>query len=120
MPWTHPTFWILPLIIAVILGTLSALASRKHLRKVYQEQFQNPRRERLFLATVGFFIAVGRSARYHRRDSLRSGTVSRRVRERPAHSPSGLGHTASLIDGLRVAAGGGDCFTAWVVAACSR
>jgi hypothetical protein len=58
MPWTHPTFWILPLIIAGILGTLSALASRKHLRKVYQQQFQNPRRERLFLASVGFFIAV--------------------------------------------------------------
>jgi hypothetical protein len=59
MPWTHPTFWILPLIIAAILGVLSALASRKHLRMVYQERFQNPRRERLFLASVGFFIAVG-------------------------------------------------------------
>jgi hypothetical protein len=58
MPWTHLHFWIMPLIIAGILGTLSALASRKHLHKVYREQFQNPRRERLFLASVGFFIAV--------------------------------------------------------------
>ena len=58
MPWTHPTFWILPLIIAVILGALSGVASRKHLREVYRDRFRDPRRERLFLASVGFFTAV--------------------------------------------------------------
>jgi hypothetical protein len=58
MPWTHPAFWIPPLIIAGILGILAAIASHPHLRSVYTRHFPEPRRERLFLASLGFFTAV--------------------------------------------------------------
>jgi hypothetical protein len=52
MPWTHPSFWIGPLIIAAILGLLALIVSRTRLRAVYKQQFPETRRERLFLASV--------------------------------------------------------------------
>jgi len=58
MPWTHRSFWLGPLIIAAILGLLVFIFSRGRLASVYEQQFPEPRRERLFLASVGFFIAV--------------------------------------------------------------
>ena len=58
MPWTHRSFWLGPLIISVILALLSLLFSRGRLRKVYQERLSEPRRERLFLASLGFFVSV--------------------------------------------------------------
>ena len=58
MPWTHRAFWLLPLLIGLALLLPSLLVAGTRLRSVYQEHFQNPRRERLFLASLGFFAAA--------------------------------------------------------------
>ncbi len=58
MPWTHKSFWIGPLLIAATLAILSLIVSRTKLRAIYQRQFAETRRERLFLASIGFFTAV--------------------------------------------------------------
>jgi len=58
VPWTHRSFWIGPLIIGAILALLILLFSRGRLYAVYEERFPSPRRERLFLASVGFFVTV--------------------------------------------------------------
>jgi hypothetical protein len=58
MFWTHRSFWILPILVAAILGGLVAIVSRTRLRKVYQHRFTESRRERLFLASLGFFTTV--------------------------------------------------------------
>ena len=58
MPWTHRSFWIGPLIIAAILGLLAAVFSRGRLKAIYDAHLAQSRRERLFLASVGFFTAV--------------------------------------------------------------
>ena len=58
IPWVHRSFWIGPLLISGVLAVLSVLVSRTKLRGAYQRQFGQPARERLFLASVGFFTAV--------------------------------------------------------------
>lgn len=58
MFWTHRSFWILPAIVAAILGGFSFLVWRTRLRHVYELRFTESRRERLFLASVGFFTTV--------------------------------------------------------------
>jgi len=58
MPWTHRSFWILPLAIGIVLALLSLIVSRGRLRTIYKQQFGESRRERLFLASVGFFVAI--------------------------------------------------------------
>jgi hypothetical protein len=58
MFWTHRSFWILPIVLAAILGGLSAIVSQTRLKNVYQHRFTESRRERLFLASIGFFITV--------------------------------------------------------------
>jgi hypothetical protein len=58
VPWTHRSFWIGPLIIGAILALLALLFSRGRLHAIYRQQFPEPRRERLFLAWLGFFITV--------------------------------------------------------------
>ncbi len=58
MPWTHRSFWIGPIIIAVILGLLALIFSRGRLKAIYDRHLAETRRERLFLASVGFFTAV--------------------------------------------------------------
>jgi hypothetical protein len=58
MPWTHRSFWLLPLFIGAALGLLSFIVSRSRLRSIYKRQFTEPRRERLFLASVGFFTTA--------------------------------------------------------------
>jgi hypothetical protein len=58
MPWTHPSFWLLPLFIAIILALVSLVVSRTGLSQIYRGQFPTMRRERLFLASFGFFTAV--------------------------------------------------------------
>ena len=58
MFWTHRSFWILPIIVAAILGGLSAIVSHTRLRKVYEHRIAESRRERLFLASLGFFVTV--------------------------------------------------------------
>jgi hypothetical protein len=58
MPWTHRAFWIGPLIIAGILAGMALLVRRTPLRRIYNARLAESRRERLFLASVGFFTAV--------------------------------------------------------------
>jgi hypothetical protein len=58
MFWTHRSFWVLPILVAAILGGLTAIVSRTRLRQVYQRRFPQSRRERLFLASIGFFTTV--------------------------------------------------------------
>jgi len=45
-------------VLAAILGCLAAIVARTGLRKIYQHRFKESRRERLFLASVGFFTTV--------------------------------------------------------------
>jgi len=59
MPWTHKLFWITPLAIAGVLAILALVVARTRLAHIYQERFPETRRERLFLASVGFFVSVG-------------------------------------------------------------
>ncbi len=58
MPWTHRSFWLLPLLIGGVLAIVSELVARTQLRAVYRERFRNRAKEQLFLASFGFFIAV--------------------------------------------------------------
>lgn len=58
MPWLHRSFWIGPLLIAGILLILAAIVSRPRLREIYRRQLGETRRERLFLASLAFFVAV--------------------------------------------------------------
>jgi hypothetical protein len=58
MPWSHRSFWIAPLIIASILSALVLIVGRTRLLSVYNARLAEPRRERQFLAAVGFFTAI--------------------------------------------------------------
>jgi hypothetical protein len=58
MPWVHRSFWIGPLIIAAILAILALLVHGTALRGMYRRHLAESRRERLFLASVGFFTAA--------------------------------------------------------------
>jgi hypothetical protein len=58
MFWTHRSFWILPILVASILGGFAAIVSHSRLRKVYERRFPESRRERLFLASFGFFTTA--------------------------------------------------------------
>jgi len=59
MFWLQRSFWVLPAIVAAILGIVSAVVVHNHrLRSVYKQHFVESRHERLFLAFLGFFIAA--------------------------------------------------------------
>lgn len=58
MFWTHRSFWLLPIVLAAILGALAAIVARTRLRKLYKHRFTESRRERLFLASIGFLTTV--------------------------------------------------------------
>ncbi|MFL5237869.1 MAG: hypothetical protein ACJ8EL_09760 [Rhizomicrobium sp.] len=58
MPWLHRSFWIGPLLISLILGLLALLVRGSWLNTVYRERIAEQRRERLFLASVSFFVTV--------------------------------------------------------------
>jgi len=58
MLWTHKAFWMTPLAIGIILLLLSAALSHGLLHRVYQRQLAESRRERLFLASIGYFTAA--------------------------------------------------------------
>ncbi len=58
MFWTHRSFWVLPILVAAILGGLTAIVAHSRLRHVYEHRFTESRRERLFLASLGFFVTV--------------------------------------------------------------
>jgi hypothetical protein len=54
----HLTWWLAPTLIALILWALSSVASRGKLRGAYNDHLAETPRERLFLASVGFFVTV--------------------------------------------------------------
>lgn len=56
MPWTHRSFWEVPLIVGSILAALFLIFSRGRLRAIYKERFPDIKRERLFLGSLGFFV----------------------------------------------------------------
>src|ERR1700722_16716786 len=58
MPWTHRAFWITPLAIAFILAAVVFIFSRGFFRRVYERDLAESRRERQFLASIGFFTAA--------------------------------------------------------------
>ena len=58
MPWTHKAVWITPLAIGVLLLLSSVAVSRGLLRRVYDRKLAESRRERLFLASTGYFTAA--------------------------------------------------------------
>lgn len=58
MFWAHQSFWVLPILLTVILGGLTAIVRHTRLHGVYRREFPEPRRERLFLASFGFFTTV--------------------------------------------------------------
>lgn len=46
------------MVVAAILGGLAAIVSKTRLREIYKSRFPESRRERLFLASVGFFTTA--------------------------------------------------------------
>jgi hypothetical protein len=58
MFWTHRSFWLVPILLALILSGLATVVAHTRLRRVYRERFPESRRERLFLASLGFFTTV--------------------------------------------------------------
>ncbi len=59
MFWTHRSFWLLPILIAAILGSLAFIVSHTRLKAIYQSRLPESRRERQFLASLGFFTTAG-------------------------------------------------------------
>ncbi|MBV9032867.1 MAG: hypothetical protein JO182_00135 [Acidobacteriaceae bacterium] len=59
MPWSHLSFWLAPLLIALVLTIFIAILRTRRINRLYHQSFLDSRRERLFLASVGFFVAVG-------------------------------------------------------------
>ena len=59
MPWFHRSFWLGPLLIGGVLCLFWVIvAATPRLREAYRRGLAQTRRERLFLASVGFFTAV--------------------------------------------------------------
>ena len=59
MFWTHRSFWVLPILVAAILCGLSAIVVAYPLAEASTSaDSRNRGRERLFLASLGFFITV--------------------------------------------------------------
>ena len=58
MPWLHRSFWVAPAYITLILLALWLVVGSTRLRRIYEVKIAETRRERLFLASVGFFTAV--------------------------------------------------------------
>ncbi len=58
MPRLHYSYWLAPLLIALILYAVSLLFRAPSLRIAYREKFPETPRERLFWAALGFFVAV--------------------------------------------------------------
>jgi hypothetical protein len=54
----HLTIWVTPLLVSLVLGLLSMTVRRGRLRELYERHFQEIARERLFLASVAFFVTI--------------------------------------------------------------
>jgi len=58
MPRLHYSLWLSPLLIALVLFGISRLLGSRALAAVYREKFPETPRERLFWASLGFFVAI--------------------------------------------------------------
>jgi hypothetical protein len=58
VPQLHYSLWLSPLLIALILFGLSRLLGVRALAAIYHEKFAQTPRERLFWASLGFFVAI--------------------------------------------------------------
>ena len=58
MPQLHYSLWLAPLLIALILFAIDRLVGTRTLAGIYREKFPETPRERLFWASLGFFVAV--------------------------------------------------------------
>jgi hypothetical protein len=54
-----PSWWAAPALIALVLGAIAAVFRLRHVRHAYEAHFRESRHERLFLAWIGFVVAVG-------------------------------------------------------------
>jgi hypothetical protein len=53
-----PSWWVAPLLIAIVLAAIAAALRLRTVRTAYEAHFQESRHERLFLAWVGFVVTV--------------------------------------------------------------
>lgn len=53
----HPVFWSVALLVPLILWVGLSVSLRKRFRELYARQFSGGRRERLFVASVSFYLA---------------------------------------------------------------
>jgi hypothetical protein len=58
MPPLHYSYWLAPLLIALLLLAIVRLLRAPAVRAIYRDKFPETSRERLFLAALGFFVAV--------------------------------------------------------------
>ncbi|MGO4880246.1 MAG: hypothetical protein ACLP59_05430 [Bryobacteraceae bacterium] len=58
MPRLYYSFWLGPLLIAAILFGISRIFGAGKLAAIYNEKFPETRRERLFWASMGYFVAL--------------------------------------------------------------
>src|SRR5690349_8884608 len=58
MNWSSPAIWTFPIATTALLGLLALVFQHHRVRRVCEGQFRQTTRERLFLATIGFFVAV--------------------------------------------------------------
>ncbi len=58
MPRLHYSLWLGPLLIALILFGITRIFRLRTVSAIYREKFPETPRERLFLASLGFFVAV--------------------------------------------------------------
>jgi hypothetical protein len=58
MMFTHRDFWLGPLLIAAVLALVIVPFLRGRLKAIYQNRLPETRRERQFLACLGFFVSV--------------------------------------------------------------
>jgi hypothetical protein len=58
VPQLHYSLWLGPLLIALTLFGISRLFGARTLAAIYREKFPETPRERLFWASLGFFVAV--------------------------------------------------------------
>lgn len=58
MPWLHRSFWLGPCLIAITLAVLATIVSHPRIWRIYRTELADGRRERRFLAAVGFFVTA--------------------------------------------------------------
>lgn len=55
---SHLSWWLAPALIGIVLLVLFSFLRRRHVRALFDAHFQESRRERLFVSSLGFFVAI--------------------------------------------------------------